>query len=445
MTYEEKLNNVSVLGAAGKMGSGILLLTAIEMTDIRLKSAKAPGSMILNAIDVSSAALSELHLYLRNQIRKIAEKKIVLLRGLYSGNKDLIENTEIIEYYIEDVISHIMLSTRTESSYQSTIIFEAIIEDSEIKIDLFRKILKNNNNDPWFFTNTSSVPISELDRGAELNGKIIGFHFYNPPAVQKLVELIATDKTDIMLVEFARQLAGNLSKKIVPANDFPGFIGNGHFIRDLLFGISMAERLSEKFKLPASIYAVNRISHDFLIRPMGIFQLMDYVGIDVCMKILQVMRSRLKDDQLHSNLIDKLISAGIKGGQNPDGSQKPGIFIYEKGRPTSVFDCDLLKYLPLESFRNDIDKKIGNPPPSWKPWKEVVNNRQNHVFLKHYFSELKGSDTPGSKLAVEYHLNSKRIGLELVESGVADNIGNVNTVLLTGFYHVYGPVNDYLD
>ena len=445
MTYEEKLNNVTVLGAAGKMGSGILLLTAIEMTDIFLKAGKEPGSMILNAIDVSAAALYGLRDYLRDQIRKIAEKKIVILRNLYSKNPFLIENSEIIEHYIYDVMKHIVFTTRLESSYQSTIIFEAVVEDPEIKINLLRQIAGNSNRDPWFFTNTSSVPVSELEKGADLAGRIIGFHFYNPPAVQNLVELITTDKTDKELVDFAKLYAKSLSKKIIPANDYPGFIGNGHFMRDLLFGFRMAEKLSDEFAFAGSIYAVNRISQDFLIRPMGIFQLMDYVGIDVCMKILEVMRSRLKDDQLHSELIDKLISARVNGGQNSDGSQKPGIFTYEKGKPVSVFDHDILKYIPVDSFRKVIDLRLGNLPSSWKSWKEVVNNKNNQDYLKDYFSELKRSGTPGAKLAIEFLANSKKTGLDLVKWGVADNIDNVNTVLLTGFYHAYGPVNDYLD
>ena len=95
MNYEDKLQNVSVLGAAGKMGSGILLLTAVEMADMQLKPENKGKNFILNAIDVSPVALTGLYGYLKTQVKKIAEKKVVQLRGMYKDNSDLIENSEI--------------------------------------------------------------------------------------------------------------------------------------------------------------------------------------------------------------------------------------------------------------------------------------------------------------------------------------------------------------
>jgi len=178
---------------------------------------------------------------------------------------------------------------------------------------------------------------------------------------------------------------------------------------------------------------------------MGIFQLADYVGVDVCQKILEVMKSRLKDDNLQSSMIDKLIALGIKGGQNSDGSQKPGILLYEKGKPVAVYDPGKKEYIQTEAFRTSVDTKLGKLPLSHKPWKDVIAIRQKDEFLKGYFSELKISDSSGSKLAREYHINSKNIGLNLVKNGIADNDENVNTVMLTGFFHAYGPINNYLD
>ncbi|MBA4321859.1 MAG: 3-hydroxybutyryl-CoA dehydrogenase [Odoribacter sp.] len=445
MNYEEKLQNVSVLGAAGKMGSGILLLTAVEMADLHLKTENKTKSYVLNAIDVSPVSLTGLYGYMKAQVKKIAEKKIVNLRQVYKDNPDLIENSEIIDQYVDDVMKLVFFSTRLESTYESGLIFEAIVEDSDIKVKIISQILENNKKDPWFLTNTSSVPISELDSRAGLNGKIIGFHFYNPPAVQKLVELITTRNTNAELIEFSKIYAGKLNKKIVPANDYAGFIGNGHFMRDLLFGIQMTENLSKEMSLTESVYAVNSISQDFLIRPMGIFQLMDYVGVDVCQKILQVMKSRLKEDNLHSSFIDRLIADGIKGGQNSDGSQKPGMIRYEKGKPVSIYDPEKRNYVNIESFKSSVDSKLGKLPLSHKPWKDVIGDRQRDTFLKKYFGDLKELNTQGSGLATEYHINSKNIGLNLVKNGIADNADNVNMVMLTGFFHAYGPINSFLD
>ncbi|NOU18679.1 MAG: 3-hydroxyacyl-CoA dehydrogenase family protein [Bacteroidales bacterium] len=445
MNYEEKLQNVSVLGAAGKMGSGILLLTAVEMADLQLKPENKAKNFILNAIDVSPVALSGLYGYLRTQVKKIAEKKVIQLRQVYKDNSELIENSEVIDQYVDDVMKLVLFSTRIESTYESSLIFEAIVEDSDIKVKIFSQILENNKKNPWFLTNTSSVPIAELDSRSGLKGNILGFHFYNPPAVQKLVELITTKNTNKELIEFSKIYAKNLNKKLVPSNDFAGFIGNGHFMRDLLFGIKKVEELAMEMSLVEAVYTVNRVSQDFLIRPMGIFQLMDYVGVDVCQKILQVMKSRLKDENLHSFLIDKLISLGIKGGQNSDGSQKSGIFLYEKGKPAAIYDSKKKDYDHIEAFRSSIDIKLGKLPTSHKPWKDVIANKQRDEFLKNYFKELSSLNTFGSKLAMEYHINSKNIGLNLVKEGIADNDENVNTVMLTGFFHAYGPINSFLD
>ena len=331
MTYEERLKNVTVLGAAGKMGSGILLLTAVEMTDLSLKPENKGKEFVLNAMDISHTGLSGIMRYLNVQVKKIAEKKTVQLRQMYADRADLIENGEIIDQYVFDVLNVVKPTTRLEASYESTLVFEAVSENPELKNKLFKQILENNPNDPWFFTNTSSVPIGQLDREAKLNGRILGFHFYNPPAVQRLVELIVTDQTVPEMIEFANQYAKKLKKVIVPSNDFAGFIGNGHFMRDALHGIASAEKLAADLAFPAAIFAMNRVSQEFLVRPMGIFQLIDYVGIDVCQYIMKVMDPHLENETLHSTLLDRMIDLGVKGGQNPDGSQKDGFLKYQKG------------------------------------------------------------------------------------------------------------------
>ena len=89
----------------------------------------------------------------------------------------------------------IQTSTRIETAYGSQLIFEAIKEDKALKVKLFSQI-KKNNPDAWFLTNTSSIPIGEIEKEAGLNGDIIGYHFYNPPVIQKLLEIIKTDHTN---------------------------------------------------------------------------------------------------------------------------------------------------------------------------------------------------------------------------------------------------------
>jgi hypothetical protein len=139
------------------------------------------------------------------------------------------------------------------------------------------------------------------------------------------------------------------------------------------------------------------------------------------------------------------METGVKGGQNSDGSQKDGFLKYEKGRPVAIFDPAKKAYVNIADFQAKIDDKLGKVPESLVPWKSVVGkpNRED-VFTK-YFKELKGTDSFGAKLAVVYAKRSKEIGMQLVNTKVAQKEEDVNTVLLTGFFHAYGPINNYLD
>ena len=443
MTYDERLQHVSVLGAAGKMGSGILLLTAVEMADLSLKPENKGKTFVLHAIDVSDEALAGVMKYLRSQVLKIAEKKVVALRDFYAGHQNLIENGEIIEQYLFDVLSLVRTSTRIESAYGSTLVFEAIREDPQLKVEIFSQINTHNEKKPWFFTNTSSIPISDLDTGAKLEGRILGFHFYNPPAIQKLVEVIKAEKTLPEVEAFGLLYAKNLRKVVAPSHDIAGFIGNGHFMRDILHAASEVSELSQTMTEAEAVFLVNKISQEALIRPMGIFQLIDYVGVDVCSYILSVMDSFSKKEKLHSPLLDRFLQAGIKGGQFSDGSQKDGILKYEKGRPAAIFDLKLQKYIPVAELSEKAEKFLGVMPAA-PSWKSMVSNPDREPVFVEYFGLLKQTESPGAKLALDYFRRSRDIGKQLVNEGVAYCEKDVNTVLRTGFFHAYGPINDYV-
>ncbi|MCF8298514.1 MAG: 3-hydroxyacyl-CoA dehydrogenase family protein [Saprospiraceae bacterium] len=444
MNYADKFENVTVLGAAGKMGSGILLLTACEMADLSLNPENKGKQFVLNAMDVSNAGLAGLLQYLKVQVTKIAEKKTVALRKMYEDRADLIENGHIIEQYIFDVLSLVRPITRLEPAYESTLIFEAIKEDPALKVKIFSQIDQNNNKSPWFFTNTSSIPIGKLDKDANLGGRVLGVHFYNPPAVQKLVEVIKGEGALPEVEEFALAYIKSLRKIAVPSNDFAGFIGNGHFMRDALYGINEALKLAVDMPMVEAIYIMNKISQDYLVRPMGIFQLIDYVGVDVCSYIMSVMNPYLADEDLHSPVLDKMIELGVYGGQYSSGAQKDGFLKYEKGRPVAIYDMDKKEYAPTADFAAKCDALLGDLPKSYVPWKAANFNRAKNEILANYFAELNTMETMGAQLAKAYNKRSNEIGKKLVADKVANNDDDVNTVMLTGFFHAYGPINEYL-
>jgi 3-hydroxyacyl-CoA dehydrogenase len=445
MDYSERLENVAVLGAAGKMGSGIVLLVAMEMADQGLKPANRARRYVLHAVDVSQQALGGLQRYLREQVQKAAEKRIVTLRGAYADRADLVENGDIVRQYVNDVLDIVRPTTTLAAAAEASVIFEAAPENLDLKLRLFAPAATANPRKPWVFTNTSSIPIQEIDQRACLGGRVMGFHFYNPPAVQKLVELIRAATTHDDVAAFADTLCRNLRKTVVHSADKAGFIGNGHFMRDLLHGIAEVDHLRADMPFVEAVYSVNRVSQDFLVRPMGIFQLIDYVGLDVCQCIMAVMNPRLPGQGLHSPLVDHLLELGVRGGQNHDGSQKDGFLQYVQGRPGGVYDPDAKKYVPVAEFQARCDARLGPLPEPAVTWKAAVRDPAKDAVLAKFFAALKTMGTPGAALALRYGVRSREIGRQLVNDGVARNAADVNTVLLTGFFHAYGPINEFFE
>jgi 3-hydroxyacyl-CoA dehydrogenase len=441
MDLDTRFKNVAVIGAAGKMGSGIALLLAQEMAKRALE--KKDGPYVLNLIDISDAALLGLVRYIRDQAVKYAEKQVNWLRGVYRDRADLIDNGEMIQEFVFEVVSHLRTGKTFELASESLMVFEAAFEKEEIKFDIYDRLKKLCPKETFFFTNTSSIPLHVLTEKCGIEGRLIGYHFYNPPAVQKLVELITPRVCAQELKDLSLQLAKVLKKTIVPANDIAGFIGNGHFMRDGLHAIAEVDGLAKELGHAKAVYAVDKVSRDWLLRPMGIFQLIDYVGVDVFHLILKVMSKHLSDSKLHSDLIDRLMEQGVKGGQTSAGAQKDGILKYEKGKPVGVYDLEKMHYLPLEAAK-DVDEKLGAHPNPAMAWKGLTRDAGKDEKLKAYFGQLKGNQTLGAQIAKRYMAASLATGRMLVQSGVAARPEDVNDVLTLGFFHLYGPVNDHL-
>jgi hypothetical protein len=202
--------------------------------------------------------------------------------------------------------------------------------------------------------------------------------------------------------------------------------------------------LRDSHSFAGAVYIINRITQDFLVRPMGIFQLIDYVGIDVFQSILRVMKKHLNNPELHSDLIDLLMKKNVRGGQRADGSQKDGFFQYDKNRMTGIYDLDRETYVDIESLSTDLNEKIGELPQEYLPWKKLMANPEKDVLLSGYFKKLQEFEGMGAELAVNFLKQTKKIGENLIEDGVAENQKDVNDVLMNGFYWLYGPINEYV-
>lgn len=442
MDLDSRLRQVAVVGAAGKMGSGIALVLALEMTWRALEHGDGPW--VLSLIDLDDGALQALVRYLREHAGKDAEKQINRLRAAFRDRTDLVDNQDMVQEFVFELLVRLRTGRTLALAKDAHLVFEAAFESEPVKHGIYKELAALCRPDAWFLTNTSSMPIQALAEACGLQGRMIGCHFYNPPAVQKLVEVIQPRDCDPGLVQATALLAHALRKKTVPANDVAGFIGNGHFIRDGLYAIREVERLAGEHGYLPALAMVDRVSRDWLLRPMGIFQLIDYVGLDVFQLITQVMSQHLGED-LHSSLIDRHLAAGAKGGQTSAGAPKAGFFKYQKGKPAAAYDPAAKDYVDLEApWAREALAKLGGLPEPVLTWKGLSRDADPGPKLASWFEAIKGMDTLGARMAKAHFQASRATGLRLVQQGVANRPEDVNEVLKLGFFHLYGPITEYL-
>lgn len=426
-SLENNLERVAVIGAAGKMGSGITYLLLNAMAELALHSGH---SFKLKAIDPNEVGLEGLRKYLKNQITRSAEKNINKLRTAFVGQPELVSNEEIIHAYTDRAMDSVVFTTDLDEAKGSHLIFEAALEDVKEKTKIYNRL---KGEKAFFFTNTSSIPIELLSEKGDIKGRLIGFHFYNPPAVQRLIEIIAPASSNSEFKDKAELLAKRLNKTVVFSADLAGFIGNGYFIRELKMAFDLTRDLARQSGLEKAILQVNSLTKDFLLRPMGVFQLLDYVGLEVAKNIFNIMSVYLPDPALNDSFIDDWLSQGIKGGQHFDGTVKDGIFQYDGSNPKAIFNPIKKAYVPLTQ-----DLNLGKPPLGLT-WKGLQKDPQQKEKIASYFQALTKESSQGSKLALQYLKKAQEIEEGLVKTKVAANLNDVSMVLKNGFFHLYGP------
>ena len=458
--WEDRLRAVAVLGAAGKMGSGIawVALKAMAELDARENGVPGSGKFGLVLIDADPAAFKRLREYLKGQLLKAAEKGISDLRAWARDRADLIENGEIIDAYVDGALSMVRCEGDASAAKGAKLVFEAVFEDLGLKKELYARLKALCAPDTVFLTNTSSIPISLLDRSAGLDGRILGFHFYNPPAVQKLVEMIMGKQTRPEVAALGIDLGKAFGKTVVPSSDIAGFIGNGHFVRELLFALKKYRELRPVQGGAEALALLNTATQDFLIRPMGVFQLLDYVGLDVFRMILKVMREHLPPEAANADgtahglafadaTLEAWLAAGVRGGQLGSGEQKDGLFKYERNKPVAVLDADAaeagrgIAYVSLgvDGRSAKAAAGLGALPTGHAAWSAMAKDKGKREKLAAYLAALAGFGSPGARLGREFLDHSRAVGRTLVRTGVAAAHEDVAKVLMNGFFHLYGP------
>jgi len=253
-----KINQITVLGS-GIMGHGIAQISAMAGYNVILR-------------DIEQAFLDKAMDKIKWSINKLVEKQ------------------KISQSEAEKIINRIHPVVDLEQSLKnSNLIIEAVPEDLNLKKRVYEEIEKVATADMIFASNTSTLPISEISAFTSRPDKFIGLHFFNPPQLMPLVEIIPGSKTEQQVTDLAINLVKEVKKTpIVCKKDVPGFIVNRIFIPLVHEAAYCLDRSG------ATMVEVDSASKYKMALPMGIFELADYTGMDVIHKATSEMYSRDK-------------------------------------------------------------------------------------------------------------------------------------------------------
>ncbi|MEK4228319.1 3-hydroxybutyryl-CoA dehydrogenase [Solibacillus sp. FSL H8-0538] len=249
-------------------------------------------------------------------------KQEFLERGLGVISKNLTRDVEKGRKTEDDklaILERISLSLALRDAANADIIIEAAVENMDIKQSIFKQLDDIAPAHAILATNTSSLPITEIAAVTKRPAQVIGMHFMNPVPVMKLVEIIRGLATTDEVYKAVEHMTRKLDKTPVEVNDFPGFVSN----RILLPMIN--EAIYTLYEGVASKEAIDDVMKLGMNHPMGPLTLADFIGLDTCLSIMEILHEGLGDSKYRPcPLLRKYVAAGWLGKKSGRG-----FYVYE--------------------------------------------------------------------------------------------------------------------
>ncbi len=277
------MKNIAIIGA-GTMGNGIAHVFA-------------QSNYTVNLIDISQEALDlGLATITKNLDRLLTKERI----------------TEDIK---TKTLNNITTFTSISEGVKNTdLVVEAATENVDLKLKIFKQIDEVAPEKAILATNTSSISITKIAAVTNRPDKVIGMHFMNPVPIMKLVEIIRGYNTSDEVTESIMKLSESLKKVPVEVNDYPGFVAN----RILMPMLN--EAIETLYNGVAGVYEIDTVMKLGMAHPMGPLQLADFIGLDVCLSILNVMYDGFKNPKYAPcPLLVNMVQAGKLGIKSGEG------------------------------------------------------------------------------------------------------------------------------
>ncbi|MEM8928944.1 MAG: 3-hydroxybutyryl-CoA dehydrogenase [Bacteroidota bacterium] len=277
------MKNVAVIGA-GTMGNGIAHVFA-------------QNGYKVNLVDISGVSLE---------------------KGMATISKNLdrmVAKERITEADKSSTLNNIATFTDLENGVSdSDLVVEAATEDLELKLTIFKQLDAFSPENAILASNTSSISITQIAAVTKRPDKVIGMHFMNPVPIMKLVEIIRGYSTSDEVVKIIMGLSQKLGKTPTEVNDYPGFVAN----RILMPMIN--EAIETLYNGIGGVTEIDTVMKLGMAHPMGPLQLADFIGLDVCLSILNVMYDGFKNPKYAPcPLLVNMVTAGKLGVKSGEG------------------------------------------------------------------------------------------------------------------------------